>query len=409
MKKLLIWLVTLMLVVTFSLVGCKESVFAVEEEEEAPAVVEEEEVVVEEEKVEPAEKVELIDPVEYRNSVLEGIGVDTEVYAEFVEAVAKPSEKFTGDLDDPIVIGFATPSFDISDAWLRYYTALELRLQEAGIPFKMNIQSTESHSAHDEQMAQVEGFITAKVDYIVLGPTELDAQHETIKKVHEAGIPLIILNFIEPIAGDKETLMYTAFDHQYGGYLIGMHIAEWSGGTGQLAGIRLTPGTLDDKRWGGAMDVIEKTDIEVVFETYADADKQKAFDAATDIMTGFPDVTMIYATSSSMALGAANALVSAGLGGTVGVWGFGGTKEEIDAMMEGNMAGSVYRYVDDGGVSAAEAILRHLEGRADRVPRSFMGEMEMATSDMSYEDFVRLADTGYRYTGEELGTGLEGK
>ncbi|GAG69789.1 unnamed protein product, partial [marine sediment metagenome] len=51
MKKSLIWLVTLMLVVTFSLVGCKAAEVAVEEEavveEEAPAVVEE----VEEEEV----------------------------------------------------------------------------------------------------------------------------------------------------------------------------------------------------------------------------------------------------------------------------------------------------------------------------------------------------------------------
>lgn len=44
MKKLLLWLVTLMLVVTFSLVGCKAAPEAVEKEEVAPAVEEEEEV-----------------------------------------------------------------------------------------------------------------------------------------------------------------------------------------------------------------------------------------------------------------------------------------------------------------------------------------------------------------------------
>lgn len=42
MKKLLLWLVTLMLVTTFSLVGCKAAEVVEVEEEEAPAVVEEE-------------------------------------------------------------------------------------------------------------------------------------------------------------------------------------------------------------------------------------------------------------------------------------------------------------------------------------------------------------------------------
>ena len=404
MRRILVLLSVISIIVLGSMtISC-----AAEAVEEAVVEEAEEEAVVEEEAEEEAvveEEIE-IDPIAYRNSVLETLGVDTEVYAEFMEAVANPSEKFTGDLGKTIKIGFSTPSFDVSDAWLRYYKAMELRFIEAGVPFEMNIQAADMTSP-DVQMAQIEDLISAGMDYIVFGPTELDLHHETIRKVHQAGIPLIVLNYLEPIPGDDETLMYTAFDHNYGGYLIGKHIVEWSGGTGQLAGLRMVPGSLDDQRWGGAMAVIEKTDIEVVFETYAEADKQKGFDATMDIMTGFPDVSMIYAVTSAMALGAANALDSLGLTGTVGVWGFGGTIEEINAMLEGTMTGSVYRFQDDGGVAAAEAILRHLEGRADRIPSSFMGEMEMATSDMSYDDFVRLANTAYRYTGDELGTGLE--
>jgi len=57
MKKSLIWLVTLMLVATFSLVGCKAAEVAVEEE--TPAVAEKEEVV-EEEEVTPAEEIKTI-------------------------------------------------------------------------------------------------------------------------------------------------------------------------------------------------------------------------------------------------------------------------------------------------------------------------------------------------------------
>ena len=92
MRRILVLLSVISIIVLGSMtISC-----AAEAVEEAVVEEAEEEAVVEEEAEEEAvveEEIE-IDPIAYRNSVLETLGVDTEVYAEFMEAVANPSEKF---------------------------------------------------------------------------------------------------------------------------------------------------------------------------------------------------------------------------------------------------------------------------------------------------------------------------
>lgn len=351
----------------------------------------------------PAREVqlELRDPDEFQAEILDKSGVSFEVHDAFADAVAVESEPFSGNLDEPIRIGFATPSFDISDAWARWYWAMYLRLEEAGVPFETNMQATGAHDAHAQQLGQVESLIAAGVDYMVIGPTQLEAARPAIEATHDAGIPLIIINYARRLEDDNDTLMYTGFDHEYGGYLNGVHIARTAGGEGTLAGLRLTPGPLDNQRWGGAMAVVEQTDIEVVYDTYAQADRQKAYDATTDILTRYPDLDMIYATSSSMALGAASAAET--LGVSLDIWGFGGTVDEVDFMQDGLMTGSVFRFQDDGGIAVAEAIKRHLEGREDEVPGVYMGDMVIAHKDMSSEEFRELLERAHRYSKEEMG------
>ncbi len=358
----------------------------------------------EEEEAQAAQRpleIELRDPAEFQAEILAQSGVPFAIHDEFSKAVSVPSEPLQIELDQPIRIGFATPSFDISDAWARWYYGMYFRLQEAGIPFTTNMQATGAHDAHAEQLAQVEALIAAGVDYMVIGPTQLEAARVAIEVSIAAGIPTLVINYARPLEGEEDVLMYSGFDHEYGGYLNGVHMAETSGGTGTIAGLRLVPGPLDDLRWGGAMAVLEQTDVELVYDTYAQADRQKGYDATVDILTRYPDLDMIYATSSSMALGAASAAET--LGVELDIWGFGGTVEEVEFMQEGLMTGSVFRFQDDGGAAIAEAIKRHLEGREDEIPRTFMGDMVIAHSGMSKAEFRALLERAHRYSKEEMG------
>ena len=354
----------------------------------------------------PSAPLELPDLVSFRADILSELGINPATHEDFFQAVSRQSERVGVSVDRPIRIGFATPSFDISDAWERWYWSMVKRLEAAGIPHQVNMQAASRHDAHSEQRNQVEALIAAGVDYMVLGPTELLAQRTTIQMVHDAGIPLFILNFTRPLPGDNRTLMYIAFDHTYGGVMSGMHIAERLGGQGKIAGLRFVPGQLDDQRWGGMVSVIERTNIDIVFYTHADGDRSLAYEATMDIMTAHPDLDAIYAVSSAMALGAAAALETLGKAGQVGVWGFGGTGDELEAMRRGRMTGSVFRFQDDAGAAIAEGIKRHLEGRQNDVPQVFMGDFQMTDDSMSVDDLRAMAERAHRYSRTEMGLGL---
>ncbi len=323
-------------------------------------------------------------------------GVPLELHQAFAEAVANPAEPLAVELDRPIVIGNTSPSFDVSDGWRRYYWALRNRLEEAGIPHEVSFQSASRHDAHGEQLAQVESMIASGVDYIVLGPTELDAQQVAIRQIHEAGIPLIIMNHSRRLDWDDQTLLYTAFDHEVGGVITGEWLNERLGGSGNLAFLRILPGDMDDQRFGGIMGMLEGGDYNVVDETFAHCERQRAFDAAESIMAAHPDLDMLVGLCSANAMGAAPAVGA--MNPEVQVIGFGGTPDEVDAMLQGRMAGSVFRLIDDAGVAAAHAIQLHLEGREDEIPRVFTGEYVMIDDTWTQERVDEINIYAERYT-----------
>lgn len=334
------------------------------------------------------------------NQILIDEGVDPDVHWAFQEAVSQPAEPLAIELDRPLQIGWTSPSFDISDAWRRYYWAMRLRLEEAGIEHEVNYQSSSRHDAHDEQLAHIETFIVQDVDLIVLGPTELYAQRVAISQIHEAGIPLIIMNHSRRLPDDEETLMYTAFDHEVGGIVQGEWVAEVLDGSGKLALLRIVPGDMDDHRWGGTWSVLQDYDFEIVDEAYTKADRHLSYSTAEAMLTAHPDLDMIYATCSANALGAAAAVEEMGRKGEVLVVGFGGSPEEVEEMMAGRMAGSVFRFIDDSGAAAGHAIQLYLEGRQDEIPGVHTGDYTMVDYTITPEEMDEINLYAERYTYE---------
>lgn len=332
--------------------------------------------------------------------ILAGQNTDLGLHQSYAEAVTAPGEPFSGELpSSPIRVGWTSPGFDVSDAWERYYLAFEGRMEEQGIPYEVNLQAASSHDAHAEQLAHIEAFITQGVDYIVLGPTELETQVPSIRAVHEAGIPLIIINHTRRLPFDDQTLMYTAFDHQVGGVMTGEWIMDRLGGEGKIGLMRILPGDMDDQRFGGAWSVLENGDFEIVSEAFTYADRAKSFQVAENMMTAHPDIDLLFGLCSACALGGVPALAAMDLTGQVDIIGFGGIPEETELMSNGTFSGSVFRFIDDLGVSVAEAVKRHMEGRADEVPSVFTGGYVMMDDTWGAEQFEEVNSYAVRYSG----------
>ncbi len=239
MKKSLIWLVALMLVATFSLVGCK-AVPEVVEEEEAPAVVEEEEVA--EEEVAPVEEIIeagsiIFMPLEVDETdevqPLEGIGPNGEepVGVDVLEGLL--TEEDIQKLKDggyTAVVCFHFTANDWSQLQLK---GIKATLEKYGIEV---LTVTDGELKIDKQISDYETAIEMKPDLIVTIPLDNDATAPVLRTAVERGITLAFIDtvptgFVHP---DDYAGMGTA-DNWANGRVSAEILGDYLGGEGKVA------------------------------------------------------------------------------------------------------------------------------------------------------------------------------
>ena len=292
---------------------------------------------------------------------------------------------------EPMRIAYLSPSFDLSDAWERVYWSMQGRLDELDVEYDIQQLAVASHVDHAGQLAQVEAVIARGVDYVALGPTEYEAAIPALRKLKEAGIPTVLYNYLEPHEDETARAMsYIAFSHLTGGQMSGEWAVEQIGGAGKIAIIQGAPGVTNDLRVGGFMEIVDKyPDIEVVMGPFTDFDRTKAFDAAQNLLVAHDDIDLIYGVSSTIGLGAGQAVRQAGKSETIATMGFGGTGDEIVAMDEGWLTASVLRSIDDSGAAVADAFVAHSNG--EKVQEVWGGPFVMIDKDSDADALVANA------------------
>ena len=131
---------------------------------------------------------------------------------------------------------------------------------------------------------------------------------------------------------------------------------------------------------------------------YTDFDRSKAFDAAQNLLTAHDDIDLIYGVSTTIGLGAGQAIRQAKKTDEIASMGFGGTGDEIIAMKEGWLTASVLRPIDDSGVGIADAIAAHVNG--EEMPLVWSGPFVMVDKDSDADEIVAYAN---RYSKPKMG------
>ena len=303
-------------------------------------------------------------------------------------------------------IAFITPSFDISDAWERVYWAVQARLDELGVTYETQLLSMERHNDHATQLAQVESVLARGVDYVFFGPAEFETAVTPMRMLNEAGVGVVIYNFFDPHEEeDARALQYIAFEHNEGGRITGEWIALNTLGRGmteaKVAIIQGTPGVVSDQRRDGILSVLDlHPTIEVILGPYAEFDRVKGYEAAQNLITAHPDLDLIIGLSTTMGLGAAQAIRQAGLTDQIMSMGYGGTADEIQAIEEGWLSASISRNIDDSGAQAADTFVKHMNGELDQIPLSWSGPYFMIDAKADWQGFV---DHATRYSKPKMG------
>ena len=324
-----------------------------------------------------------------------------EVLANMQKVVAEPAKPFEAGTEEPVKIAVIYPSQDVSDFWLRSYLAMEARFNEMGLKFEAtqfasNMSDFLLQSTYSEQVAR-EDF-----EYVIFGPIELQAQQDDIKRLMDAGKKVIVLNFDTPLQawGDDQPMMYTTFSHLFGALNICNWVVENLGKEGTYAMIRGIPGGVDDQRSGGFRDCItEKSNWKLAYEHYGDFKREGGFNGAQQIISAYPEVTLLHNANTAMAMGSISAVQAAGVGDKLKVTAWGGTGDELEALRKGELIATPMRMSDDVGVAMAEAIRADIEGRKNDIPLVFLGRIDIVSSASGPDVVDAFEKEAFRYTG----------
>ena len=324
------------------------------------------------------------------------------------EVVGADPVPITVDVEEVIEIALIFPALDLSDSWERGYRALLPRLEELNIPAEVHTMGS-AHDDHVTQRSHLETVLAEKdvYDYCIVGPTALEVQSDIISDlIADPDIEVIVWNESTPLKEwgttreEGQPLSYVAFDHYDGALVISEYIQENYDfeHVAFLHGIVGTPAAI--LRGYTVRDMFEDQGVEVVYEHYADWDREAAYEATKEILVAYPEVDFIHSSSTAMTAGAAAAIEEMGMTGDVILNGWGGGTEEQELLLDGQMHFTVLRNQDDWGVVLAEMIKLDLEGRQDEIPLVFTGEMVLVDHTYDREAIDEILDYAFRYSGD---------
>jgi ribose transport system substrate-binding protein len=304
------------------------------------------------------------------------------------------------ELPKEIVIGWTPP--DITGVFRTATHYFEVGAYDAslnGINTTIVYRAPASHIAFGDQVAIIEDFIQMKVDVIAISPIEVEVVVPAIQKANRAGIPVIIVNLLEPIAG-VEVASYIGFDNGEAAMVSAYTVLDYFGGPGVLGTgrkVEVESGEYLDLKWwqdlyatvtpeekavikatgtiiegiaGGFFSTARLIGFHEVIDEYpgikivgtlpADWNREKGIKAAEDFLTANPPGTLdfMWAASNEMGLGAMLATEAAGRQDEVKIFTNDVTPESAERVREGRMMAETTHGFADWGWYGVEYAVR---------------------------------------------------
>ncbi len=213
----------------------------------------------------------------------------------------------------------------------------EKAAEELGI--KLTVLAPLKADNNEEQTQMVEQAIASQTDLLIMCPSDSEGIVPAIQKVAEAGIPIVDLNTM--IGGDEVLWKtFVAIENYDAGYQTTKALCELMGGEGEIMIIEgVTGAQTSIDRVKGATDAIaEYPDIKIVAQQSGDYNRAKAMDVVQNLLQANPNVKAIYCCNDEMALGAVEAVASAGKTGDILIAGCDANADAQAAIKDGKMA-----------------------------------------------------------------------
>ncbi|TCI57748.1 ribose ABC transporter substrate-binding protein RbsB [Exiguobacterium sp. SH1S21] len=239
-----------------------------------------------------------------------------------------------------------------------FFVALKDGAEEEAKQLDATLTVADAQNDAAKQVSDVEDMIQKGMDLILINPTDSEAVGAAVQSANDAGIPVIT---VDRNAESGEVVAHVASDNVAGGKLAGEYMVELVGEGGKVVELEGIPGASATRDRGQGFNEAIDGKLDVVAKQSANFDRAQGLTVMENILQDNKDIVAVFAHNDEMALGAVQALSSAGLS-DVKVIGFDATDDAVKAVEDGTMAATVAQKPTEIGKLGVEAAVNYLKG-----------------------------------------------
>lgn len=242
-----------------------------------------------------------------------------------------------------------------------FYRDLEAGLRSESAKKNYDLIITSAEFDLGKQIAQIEDFVAQKVDAIIVCPVDSRGIGPGIRKANDAGIPVFTADIA---ATEGSVVSHIASDNVAGGRLAGEYLAKALSGKGKVAIINHPAVTSVLDRVQGFKEALSAhPHISIVADVNGQGVRDKALQAATDVLQAHNNLDAIFGINDDSALGALDAVEQFRREGII-IIGYDATPPAADAILRGTaLKADVVQYPTVIGTTTIQTIADFFSGR----------------------------------------------
>lgn len=241
--------------------------------------------------------------------------------------------------------------------WAAVEAGARAKGEELGVNVVILSPPVESDVA--SQINLIEDQLAKGIAGLVLAPTDPNALSPVVEEVMADGVPVVFID----TKGANEGITYIGTDNMLGAKLGGEFICDnvpAGSDVAILQGILTqSPGIA---RYEGSKSAMEACGLNIVAEQTGEWDRAKGLAVMENIITGNADIKAVFASNDNMALGAVEALSSAGMLDDVVLVGFDANPDAADSVIAGDMSATVAQNPFMMGSIGVESVVKLMAG-----------------------------------------------
>jgi ABC-type sugar transport system substrate-binding protein len=231
-----------------------------------------------------------------------------------------------------------------------------------------------------------ENIIVSGFDAILFNSTDANGSVANVLKAKDAGIPVFCMDReVNSIEGATSQILSDSYS---GSVAVAKYFTQQLNKKGNYVELLGIVG--DNNTWArskGFHSVVDNyPGLKMVAQQSADFDRNKAMEVMESILQAHPDIDGVFCGNDAMAMGAYQALVSAGKANKVKVFGFDGAEDVITAINENKVAATGMQFPKVMAETAAQFADEYIKGKRD-FPKKIPVAVELVTAN-NISDYI---------------------